>query len=1641
SQPVLFVFSAGNEGNGDDTSDPGSGTPDSITSPATAKNVITVGAVQEDRNIMATVTNADGSSGMPFQPETSTDYRVAGFSSRGNVGIGIEGTFGRYKPDVCAPGTFVISTRSEQWDINSYFYENPTNDQIQFFSGYTVQPGLKVVRPFPTVPSNAVQLVIETFPNANSPFSFAILPTLIGLFGTPGYQFLSTNDPVLIPPDPNAPTIQQILNSGQGFTGAFNFAISNDTPNQVIFDLLTDIVTTNGTGDFFQVLSNLDQSIGTLNSASTGPGPYYRFESGTSMATPAVSGTLALMQEFYAVAFGTNPSPAMLKAMLINGAQATGLYTYQVQNTLNYEGWGLVNLPGSLPPGTTNQLNMACSTFIQDQSPTNALATGDSQTWMVATTNAQPLRVTLAWTDPPGDPAAAIKLVNNLALIVTNLSNPTNPIVYYGNDIGSSTVNNVHHTNDTPVIDTIDNVQNVYLPLNAGTNFSVTVLGYRVNVNAVTAQTNNVVQDYALVISCGNGSVTNAMTVTAGPPTIPVYPPTDQLVSVLTGTNVNAPLLDQLVGANTPLLGANTVVFSTTAPEGFGPNNWQVTVGMTNQWHFYVVTNTTRFSNAAFVTFNPNAPDPDTLSIPRTGVFTPPVGNATREADIDLYVTTDSGLTNLDPNAISNCVMGTQIGADPGPKFAGASLGRGTTEFVVDTNSQSRTPDVYYIGVKSEDQEAAEYGFISIFSATPFSQMQNGNQIVNGVPVPVSIPDGSPKVPGKGFVFGLALYPMQVGTVTVSNQITHENFGDLIGTLTLNGGHADVLNNHDSFGSPPNTYNLLYDDSAGGGVPSSRPSDGPGSLINYMGRQAIGVWQLTEVDDSLTQTGSVDNYTLTIQPHQDLKGLATFTVPAGSWFYDFVDVPPGATNLTVTATTTPPLANPPLELFIKFGSEPTTNSFDRMALINNPGPGGTAWGSVSIGPPLVSGRYFVGIFNPSSSPASGFIFATVGGSEQAQTIYNSTDTPIPILDDAVTADFINVPDFQTISSLDVAIAVQHPRISDLVFHLISPDGTRVLLMENRGATDPNGAGGITSVTTNNALVGSFEGLADDYGVGQTVGGWTVTGNQVSVQNDPANAYPGTSNYLALANGTLSTTLTTVPGATYTLTFAYRGPNAVGWWRGESNVNDAIYGNIGVAVNAGYTNGIVGEAFANDPENYPFGTHNEFDVPDSPAYEITNSLSIEGWIRPRGNGYDIFWRGDNRPGFDPYFLGMQNNTTLGFFIENAAGTPASVLTTLPAYNQWYHVAATLDGNSGNMNLYVNGALVAQANTTIRPFGPLIPTDHPGIGIGNVNDGGNNFPYWGDIDEISLYSRALSLSEVQAIYNDGISGNVQGGNGKFDPTRFPLSAPQSLAEAQINLNGVTTNLFGNNTAWQTYTVSFKATQTSTPLQIQGLEPGMLLDAASVTSVQTNYSYLVFTENTNLTATPIKFAAPPFLPSTPLTNVAASSFDSVTPGNYTTTFNDGANVWNVLGNQVSVVADPANADAGSTNFLALANGTVSSTLPTVAGRTYILTFRYRGPGIAGWWRGESNTVDSAYGDNASNVQSITYTNGKVDSAFSFDGAGSIITAPATANLTITNLTFEGWVYPTDSGTPRPIMEYGTSGASVPVDLWVNT
>ena len=212
---------------------------------------------------------------------------------------------------------------------------------------------------------------------------------------------------------------------------------------------------------------------------------------------------------------------------------------------------------------------------------------------------------------------------------------------------------------------------------------------------------------------------------------------------------------------------------------------------------------------------------------------------------------------------------------------------------------------------------------------------------------------------------------------------------------------------------------------------------------------------------------------------------------------------------------------------------------------------------------------------------------------------------------------------------------------------------------------------------------------------------------------------------------------------------------VGWWKGGGDASDSVGGNNGVLVNGNYTDGMVGQAFAFDPENYPNGTYSGVQIPDSPAYVLTNALTIEGWIHPRGNSFLIFWRGDNRIGFDPYYLSFDGNNYLHLTITAADNSSDEVGVTV-GYGSWIHVAATFDSVNGNLSIYTNGVLASQKGTLVRPFGQLIAEDHPGIGIGNLNDGQNSFCFYGDIDEIGLYSRALSSNEIAAIYNAGSAG---------------------------------------------------------------------------------------------------------------------------------------------------------------------------------------------------------------------------------------------------------------------------------------------
>ena len=84
--------------------------------------------------------------------------------------MNVEGNFGRFKPDVVAPGVFVISDRSPSWDTNAYY--NPTNtDSIRDRPNRRHQFADALL--FPGAVYRRVGLVITLITNNLSPAPFA----------------------------------------------------------------------------------------------------------------------------------------------------------------------------------------------------------------------------------------------------------------------------------------------------------------------------------------------------------------------------------------------------------------------------------------------------------------------------------------------------------------------------------------------------------------------------------------------------------------------------------------------------------------------------------------------------------------------------------------------------------------------------------------------------------------------------------------------------------------------------------------------------------------------------------------------------------------------------------------------------------------------------------------------------------------------------------------------------------------------------------------------------------------------------------------------------------------------------------------------------------------------------------------------------------------------------------------------------------------------------------------------------------------------------------------------------------------------------------------------------------------------------
>lgn len=187
---------------------------------------------------------------------------------------------------------------------------------------------------------------------------------------------------------------------------------------------------------------------------STVPQDQYAAKGGTSMATPVVSGLIALLtQRFKELNNGAQPEAALLKGIVCNSADDVGRPNVDFST-----GFGRIN-------GRKARKVIENQTFYGRTIQPGELITIP----LVAPSQAQSVKIMLSWTDPAAALSSTKMLVNNLDLQVKNAAGqPFLPWVLVPTPSGV-------YQNAIRGLDTLNNLEQISLPVFGGESIQIEI--------------------------------------------------------------------------------------------------------------------------------------------------------------------------------------------------------------------------------------------------------------------------------------------------------------------------------------------------------------------------------------------------------------------------------------------------------------------------------------------------------------------------------------------------------------------------------------------------------------------------------------------------------------------------------------------------------------------------------------------------------------------------------------------------------------------------------------------------------------------------------------------------------------------------------------------------------------------------------------------------------------------------------------------------------------------------------------------------------------------------------------------------------------------------------------------------------------
>jgi uncharacterized protein (TIGR03437 family) len=223
---------------------------------------------------------------------------------------------------------------------------------------------------------------------------------------------------------------------------------------------------------------------------------------------------------------------------------------------------------------------------------------------------------------------------------------------------------------------------------------------------------------------------------------------------------------------------------------------------------------------------------------------------------------------------------------------------------------------------------------------------------------------------------------------------------------------------------------------------------------------------------------------------------------------------------------------------------------------------------------------------------------------------------------------------------------------------------------------------------------------------------------------------------------------------------------VSWWPGDANENDIIGGNNPSAVSA------VSLVPAEVLDGFTFGGDGYIQIPSSPSL-ANQTFTWSAWVDPEGPGptndrngsvivnqitstqgnfVQLSWSASSQQ-----FVFVFGDEFTEFLLSNDTFAPGA----------FYLVAGSYDGSV--FRLFVNGVLEGSFTETTT-----VSYSSSGWHIGGNISAQQSFRTWnGVIDEVQAFNRALSQSELQAIFNAGSAGECKGVTNPGSIPQFTIS----------------------------------------------------------------------------------------------------------------------------------------------------------------------------------------------------------------------------------------------------------------------------